>query len=122
MAKNWRQALGKWGEKKAALYLISEGLEILERNYRCEYGEIDLIAKDGETIVFVEVKTRSSSNYGLPEEAVDALKQEHIVASAENYLIENSFKENWRVDVVSIIGQLKEQEAEELVWFKNALE
>ena len=122
MAKNWRQALGKWGEMQAASYLISQGLEILERNYRCEYGEIDLIAKEGETIVFVEVKTRSSSTYGLPEEAVDALKQEHIVASAENYLIENSFKENWRVDVVSIIGQPKDQEAEELMWFKNALE
>lgn len=122
MAKNWRKALGKWGEMKAASYLISQGLEILKQNYRCEYGEIDLIAKDGETIVFVEVKTRSSSTYGLPEEAVDTAKQEHIVASAENYLMENSFNEDWRVDVVSIIGQLKDQEAEELVWYKNALE
>ncbi len=122
MVKNWRQALGKWGEMKAASYLISQGIEILKRNYRCEYGEIDLIAKDGETIVFVEVKTRSSSKYGQPEEAVDAAKQEHIVASAENYLMENSFTEDWRVDVVSIIGQPKDKEAEELMWYKNALE
>ena len=122
MAKNWRQELGKWGETTAASYLINQGLEILKRNYRCEYGEIDLIAKEDETIVFVEVKTRSSSTYGLPEEAVDAAKQEHIVASAENYLMENSFNEDWRVDVISIIGQPKDQEAEELVWFKNALE
>ena len=108
-----RKGLGRLGERLAAEKLISHGYRILERNFRCSYGEIDLVAEDGQDLVFVEVKTRRGVAYGLPEEAVTVRKQRKIVEVATFYLDAHECPERpWRVDVVavqlSVGGKLEE--------------
>lgn len=102
---NKRQA-GSSRETEAASYLIGQGYQILERNYRCRQGEIDLIARDGPYLVFVEVKYRKNAGSGYPEEAVDARKQHRIYQAARYYLYCRRYGEDTpcRFDVVSIIG------------------
>jgi putative endonuclease len=114
-----RQAFGRWGEALAAEYLVERGYTILERNARTPYGEIDLVAQQVEEIspgeaaagshpggystIFVEVKTRSSRSFGLPEEAVTSRKQAHMLAAAQAYLQQHPELEgNWRIDVIAI--------------------
>lgn len=102
MTKN-NLALGEWGEGKAAEYLEGIGYQILDRNIRTPYGEIDLIAEINSEIVFVEVKTRSSRSFGYPEEAVTSKKMQHMIDSAESYLQEqNDQQKDWRIDVIAI--------------------
>lgn len=99
-------AFGKRGEIEAARVLKKNGYKIIEKNYRCRFGEIDIIAKDGETIVFVEVKTRGSENYGRPEASVDARKQKHMIAASMTYLSEKGITDNLaRFDVVSVSSE-----------------
>lgn len=98
-----KKELGKAGEKFAENHLRKRGLEILETNFRKREGEIDIIALDGEIVVFVEVKTRRSQEFGLPIEAVDEKKQEKIYEIAEAYLAEKGWMEReLRFDVFSI--------------------
>lgn len=114
-----RQAFGRWGEALAAHYLVERGYTILERNARTPYGEIDLVARQVEEVspgeaaegnragrystVFVEVKTRSSRSFGLPEEAVTSRKQAHMLAAAQAYLQQHPELEgSWRIDVIAI--------------------
>ena len=95
--------LGNEGEEEATQYLIKNGYKIIERKFLCKRGEIDIIAKDKNTIVFIEVKTRKSIKYGLPAEAVDENKQKHIYKAAEYYLYKNKLeKEYVRIDVIEI--------------------
>jgi putative endonuclease len=97
------RAQGKIGEEQAARYLEHNGFKILERNYRFESGEIDLIAEEGEELVFIEVKARRSKKFGLPEEAVNEDKQEKIQAAAEGYLYERDIDDRaCRFDVIAI--------------------
>ena len=108
-----RQGLGRTGERLAAEELTRQGYCILERNFRCSYGEIDLIAEEGDELVFVEVKTRRGTAYGLPEEAVTVRKQQKLVQVATCYLdLHQSMERAWRIDVVavqmSIHGKLEE--------------
>jgi putative endonuclease len=99
-----RQELGKIGENLAADALCKQGYTILVRNYRCRYGEIDIIGKICDTMVFIEVKTRRSQLYGLPEEAVTVRKQRQVIKSAQHYLAEHDlFDSDCRFDVVSVI-------------------
>jgi putative endonuclease len=101
--KGARQGLGRTGERLAAEALISQGYRILERNFRCRYGEIDLVAEDGQDLVFVEVKTRRGSAHGFPEEAITARKQQKIIEVANHYLdLHACFERSWRVDVVAV--------------------
>lgn len=113
MSQTRAQKIGKWGEAKAAEYLESHGYTILTRNARTPFGEIDLvvISPEGE-MVFIEVKTRTGSGFGNPEEAVDARKLAHLVSSAQAYVLSlsDSANQHWRIDVISIQGQ-PEQEA-----------
>jgi putative endonuclease len=112
--------LGKWGEEQAAVHLEQKGYRILERNYRTGYGEIDLIAEREQTIVFVEVKTRSSTAFGHPEEAVTQEKLTHIVDSAESYLQEHpELIGDWRIDVISITKV--RGSSPEIIHFENAV-
>jgi len=98
-----RQGLGRTGERLAAEKLTGRGYRILERNFRCRYGEIDQIAEDGQDLVFVEVKTRRGYAYGLPEEAVTSRKQQKIVQVASYYLdLHECSDRSWRVDVVAV--------------------
>ena len=94
---------GKKGEDIAAACLRKEGYRIIERNYRCLYGEIDIIAMDAGDIVFIEVKSRKSDNFGSPEEAVGITKQKKISRVALNYLRERGLADhNARFDIVAI--------------------
>ena len=96
--------LGYKGEKLAERYLISKGYEILCNNYHCEYGEVDIIAKDGEYIVFVEVKTRRSDLYGRPILAVDKKKQKRLIDIAWYYLkSKDCMNFQPRFDVIEIV-------------------
>lgn len=100
-----RQEIGKWGETVASEYLTGQGFTILERNVRTPYGEIDLIARLGDLLVFVEVKARTSHQYGYPEEAITYRKQAHLRSSVEYYIQESSILDSdWRVDAISIEG------------------
>jgi len=81
-----RLELGAWGEEQACRYLRRQGFRILERNYRTPVGEIDIIARSRKLLLFVEVKTRRGRAYGLPQEAVGALKQRQIIRTAQWYL------------------------------------
>lgn len=101
---------GRRGEDIAWAYLKQRGYKILERNYRCHYGEIDLIARDGETIVFVEVKSRRSAAFGAPEDSVGLAKQKKISTVALCYLKEKGlFDRPARFDVLSVFNSASEQ-------------
>lgn len=95
--------LGKQGEDAAARYLCSKGYEIIERNWVYEKYEIDIIASDGEYIVFVEVKTRSSRQWGNPEEAISKSKIKRIVEAADFYLETYDIDLPARFDVIAVI-------------------
>ena len=98
-----RRQTGQTGEEIAARFLHRKGFRILERNYRCDVGEIDLIAEDRGTVVFVEVKTRKSLASGAPEEAVDREKRRKIIRAAQRYLQPWSrWPQHVRFDVVGI--------------------
>lgn len=98
-----RQELGKIGESLAVVALREQGYTILVRNYRCRYGEIDIIGKVRDTLAFIEVKTRRGSLFGLPEDAVTMRKQKQIIKSAQYYLAEhNLFDHPCRFDVVAV--------------------
>jgi putative endonuclease len=98
-----RQIQGKAGEDLAASFLEQNGFKIIKRNYRFERGEIDLIAEEGDELVFVEVKARRSTAFGTPEDAVTEEKQEQVHAVAEGYLFEHDIDNRpCRFDVVAI--------------------
>ncbi len=95
---------GDWGEEQAARYLEKLGYEILERNFRCKAGEIDIIALEGGVLCFVEVKTRSSLSFGYPSEAVTRLKRLHLLRAAKFYLLlYNLTATETRIDIVEIL-------------------
>lgn len=107
--------IGNKAEEMAAAEIEKRGCHILNRNYRCPQGEIDLIYKDGDVLVFAEVKYRRNLNKGWPEEAVDTKKQKKIRRTAMWYLNEMKIAEeiNCRFDVISIVGS-------RLVIYENA--
>ncbi|ADY56585.1 UPF0102 protein yraN [Syntrophobotulus glycolicus DSM 8271] len=115
-----RKELGKKGEELAAAYLIEQKMKILCRNYRCPRGEIDMIAGDGEnTIVFVEVRLRTTSIRGSAEESLTERKIMRIQKTAAYYLLEQGYKE-WprlRFDLIAIN---MEGEKAQYRWIKNA--
>ncbi len=102
--KDTSKALGSKGEDLAVQYLKKKGFKVIERNYHCPAGEIDLIAREKNTLVFVEIKARSSSDFGLPQEAVDRFKQRKMIEAARTYLAERHLTEDIpaRFDVVAI--------------------
>ena len=110
--------VGKWGEEKAEEYLTRKGCEILARNARTPYGEIDIIAKQSDTTIFVEVKTRTSNSMGLPEDSITARKREHMIACAEHYAAENEI-DHWQIDVISVEG--KPGSTPMITYFENAI-
>lgn len=113
--------MGKWGEALAADYLIARGCQIVGRNIRTPYGEIDLLAIDGDQTVFVEVKTRTTGTFGAPEVSVTPRKQAHMQAAAEAYLVDHPEMEtSWRIDVIAIYGRPGDP-APEIVCFENAI-
>jgi putative endonuclease len=95
--------MGTHGENLACEFLGRNGYRIIERNYRCPEGEVDIIASHGDTLVFVEVKTRKSRVFGGPEESITPLKKDRLRTVAAHYgLHRESLPESWRIDVVAI--------------------
>jgi putative endonuclease len=94
--------LGKQGEALALEYLLNNGFKILETNYRYQKAEIDIIARKDNTLIIAEVKLRSKLIYGKPQEAVNSVKQAHLVKAANAYLEENDLDLEVRFDIISI--------------------
>jgi putative endonuclease len=103
MKSDYRQTLGQKGEALSATFLENLGYSILETNYRTPYGEIDLITRQNEVIIFVEVKTRSSRTLGPPEISITKRKAEHMRCAAEFYIQQlPEIQIDWRIDVISV--------------------
>ncbi len=112
-----QQEIGNKGELLAANYLKKKGYEVLHKNYRAGKSEIDLICKDANFLVFVEVKTRSKVNFGNPESFVNDAKAAKIMEGAEAYMLENNWNDPIRFDIISILLQ---KETVEVQHFKDA--
>jgi len=110
--KGARKQLGDVGEEIAARELTRRGYAVRERNWRCPEGELDIIAEQGESLVFVEVRTRRGDRFGTPEESITLAKRAHLIAAAQAYLQAHSLQDrDWRIDVVAVAmsdrGQLQ---------------
>lgn len=109
---------GARAEDLACEHLVSHGLSLVTRNYRCRHGEIDLVMRDGNAIAFIEVRLRNRTDYGSGAESVDARKQARLVSCAEHYLQRHaSLLAKCRFDVVSI---LESNNTHSLKWIRNA--
>lgn len=98
-----RREIGNVGERIACNFLANNGYKIIETNYRCRAGEIDIVARHKETLVFVEVRTKKSFYFGTPEESITPLKMEHLRAAAVHYEQNHpDLPPEWRIDVVAI--------------------
>jgi len=103
VSKSTRIALGAEGEERVIAYLREKGLTIVERNFRCPLGEIDIIAQHSRLLVFVEVRTRTSTRFGSPLESVDARKQRRLSRLAQYYLkVKGEGERSARFDVVGV--------------------
>ncbi|MFH0948670.1 MAG: YraN family protein [Elusimicrobiota bacterium] len=100
---NQSAEFGKSGEDLAGKYLEKIGYEIVAKNFRTKYGEIDIIAKDKKTYVFVEVKTRRDSDYGDPQLAVTNYKQKHLALAAITFIKKNFLNADYRFDIIAIL-------------------
>jgi putative endonuclease len=100
--KDARRKLGQLGEELAVAQLRKRGYVVEERNYRCPRGEIDVVARDGACLVFVEVRTRQGREYGSPEESITPAKQAKLIELAQTYVQENNWEGDWRIDVVAV--------------------
>jgi putative endonuclease len=116
-----RRETGILGEKLAKDYLKKRGYRIRETNYRCPEGEVDIIAEHGDYLVFVEVKTRRSLEFGSPEESITAAKRERLRAVAAHYQqAHDNLPRQWRIDVVAIELDPKNKPSR-LELFENAV-
>lgn len=115
-----RKSLGDWGEALAADYLRRRGWEVLARQYRCRFGEVDLIARQGRIVCFVEVKTRTNLSLGLPREYVDRRKRERLRRTAACFLAE--LGEDWaaRFDVAEVYTADDGLQAGRIEYIENA--
>jgi len=117
---NAKQVLGKEGERIAEQYLKKKGYKLIERNYRCHGGELDLIVLDRRVVVFVEVKTRTGQGFGSPFEAVEYHKQKRMIRAAQFFLNEkNLHQRDARFDVVGVSWPGREPVVEHI---ENAFE
>ena len=120
MMRESTKDVGQEGEDIAFSYIRQQGYRVVDRNYRCPYGEVDLIAKDGETFVFIEVKSRQSTLFGQPEEAVDFKKRKKLSTVALWYLEEKKINDyRARFDVISI---LLSKQPPEIKLFRDAFD
>jgi len=99
---NDKRERGDWGEERAARYLRLHGYRVLERNFRCRQGEIDIIAQKGDIVAFVEVKQRKNAEHGEAREFVTFSKQRRIIAAAELWLVKSGCELQPRFDVIEI--------------------
>jgi putative endonuclease len=101
-------ALGAYGERVAAAHLVEAGMSIVERNWRCDIGEIDILARDGDTLVVCEVKTRRGSEYGTPLEKVTRAKAQRLRRLAARWMdVRNVHPGEVRIDLVAVVRPLR---------------
>lgn len=99
-----KKDLGDFGEEKSCRYLKNKGYKIINRNYRSKAGEVDIIAHKDDTLVFVEVKTRTSKAYGVPAEAVNHRKQERYIKTALHFINTTGNKySTYRFDIIEVL-------------------
>lgn len=110
------QQVGKWGEETAVQWLTEHGYEIVSQNIRTPYGEIDIIAKKDNMLIFVEVKTLTSSKNFFPEHQITNRKREHMLNAAQHYSAENKI-DRWQIDVISVEGRRNPK----ITHFENAI-
>ena len=111
--------IGRWGEQIAEEFLVKQGIEILARNIRTPYGEIDIVARQGELVLFEEVKTRTNTAFGFPEDSITELKKKHLYQNALAYIqARPELGDHWRIDVLSIQGKPGKGEPQ-IEWFIN---
>ena len=110
--------IGRLGEKLATEFLRNNGAQVIDKNFYTRFGEIDLIARIGDEILFCEVKARTSAEYGFPELAVDRKKTEHLIKAIGIYLAEKKISAFWRLDVVAVELDVVKRSAR-MRWFKD---
>lgn len=117
---NFKQELGKRGEKAAKEYLIEKGYSILETNFLCVFGEVDIIARKENELIFVEVKTRGQELFGRPREGVTYVKKKHIYKVAEFYLYKNKIV-NTPISLDVIEVYIFDEDIPKVLHIKNAI-
>lgn len=119
---SFNKDIGNLGEEISQNFLIESGYTILDRNFRCKTGEIDIIAKDGNFICFIEVKTRCGNLFGSPCEAVTYSKQQRISTTAQMYILKKKlFRFYFRFDVIEVILD-RENGSSSIKLIKNAFD
>lgn len=110
--------LGELGEEKAADMLAGKGYKILERNNQNKYGEIDIVALKDDELVFVEVRSKTGTNFGLPEETVKHRKKKKLIRNAKRYISYKSIDKPYRIDVIGVVFN-KSKKVERIKHYKN---
>lgn len=119
MRNLYQKSLGKKGEKLAAEYLKCHGLQIIQYNFRKGNSEIDIVAREADTLVFIEVKTRIGTKFGTAEESITPWKKHQLIKSAYYYkLLHNGLPDALRIDVVAVALDLNENPTS-ISWYKN---
>jgi len=104
-----RQRMGRWGEDQASLLLCRNGIDVVERNWRCRLGELDIVGRDEDIVVFVEVRTRSSARYGSPEESITMQKSHRLRKLAMCYMASHGLQDTpYRIDVIAVVVAQKQ--------------
>ncbi|MBX6395684.1 MAG: YraN family protein [Alicyclobacillaceae bacterium] len=120
-----RRTLGRYGEELAAGYLMSLGYEIIVRNWRCSLGEIDLVCCDGPTLVFVEVRTRTSRRMGTPEESIDGRKMRKLHTLVQAFLLSpvrrKMLTHDYRIDVIAVELEADKRTVKRIAHIQNAM-
>ncbi len=111
---------GQLAETACCSYLKQQGLKLLTRNYRCRRGEVDLVMRDGNTLVFVEVRYRKRQSHGLAVETVDQRKQMKLLATVAHYCQRHRIDQPCRIDVVGM--HMNDRQKYEYHWIQNAIE
>ncbi len=124
MVRSIGTSIGQAAEDLACRYLQDQGLHLIERNYRCKRGEIDLVMRDASSVVFVEVRYRRNNRFGSGAESVNRYKQAKLIATALHYLQSNkaAAKSPARFDVISVTLQGEVGHTTEIQWIKNAFD
>jgi len=114
----YKKELGAWGEGIAADWLAGHGYQVIARNIRTPYGEIDIVAQQGDVTIFVEVKTLTFSTNFFPEANITPAKQQHMLKSAQHYAAEQKI-DHWQIDAIAVEGKPGEQPV--ITHFENAI-
>ena len=114
-----KKQIGQYGENLAEAYLNEKGYKLAAKNWRCSIGELDLIAWQGEMLVFIEVRTRRGKKFGSPEESITPTKQAKLIELAYTFMAENNHQDcPWRIDVIAIVldGQNQVRRFNHIEW------